>query len=497
MSYTDYLGAHDDYVNRYRYRYANAQAISTTQVPTTSPNGQYASGISDSGLFANTCTDGSDDGQISGVSKFLNICEGVLGMGVNMVKGAIKHPFKTAITMAACCIPVVGPAIGIGLGCYGVYNSVKQIGTALEVANSATTDAEAKAAFENIGSGTAGAALSAVAIKGSAGIMKNQLKGLKKVYNKGGTATADKMGAVGKAMGKQTMANMKNVFGAPFRKGKEIYDGIKQEGLTNYAKGQWTKLKDKVVAKTEGIGRKIGEKIDASKEAKSTLESLKEAAKNPNSGVVKQNGKYYKTKNGVTTEYSSRGVKLSETRISQGANVGDTTKTTEYKKNGETIKTVEETTTVTSKGKKVVTETTQNGTTTKETVQYDTNGKVVNKAQTTTDTTNNIKTIESKTKGQSHKINTETGYKTVTQNGKTKYYKYNKDTQIYEELTNLTAAQKAQIQKSTSSSYQNFNRNFNRFLDEPLTFGKNVIPDGIPLTNKRLAAMGILKEMDE
>ena len=483
MSYSEYLGAHDDFVNRYRYRYANAQAISTTQIPTTSPNGQYASGISDSGLFANTCTDGSDDGQISGVSKFLNICEGVLGMGVNMVKGAIKHPFKTAITMAACCIPVVGPAIGIGLGCYGVYNSVKQIGTALEVANSATTDAEAKAAFENIGSGAAGAALSAVAIKGSAGLMKKQYTNLKEIYNSAGETAASKMGAVGEAMGKQTMANMKTVFGAPFRKAKEIYDGIKQEGLTNYAKGQWTKLTDKVVAKTEGIGRKIGEKIDAQKIAKEKLTELQEAAKNPNSGVVKQNGKYYKTENGVTTEYSSKGYKLSETNISQGANVGDTTKTTTYTKNG---KTVTETTTVTSKGKKVVTETTQNGTKTTETIQYDASGKVSSK--TTVKKSGDLETTyynDGKTQ-----MNTKTGDTVIQRKGEKTKYMNGESGEFYEDLT---TSQQRQMQMDTSIDYQNFNR----FLDEPLTFGKNVIPDGITLTNKQLAAMGILKEMDE
>ena len=87
-------------------------------------------------------------------------------------------------------------------------------------------------------------------------------------------------------------------------------------------------------------------------------------------------------------------------------------------------------------------------------------------------------------------MNTKTGDTVIQRKGEKTKYMNGESGEFYEDLT---TSQQRQMQMDTSIDYQNFNR----FLDEPLTFGKNVIPDGITLTNKQLAAMGILKEMDE
>lgn len=152
-----------------------------------------------------TCTDGNDDGKISLWSKVGNTLKGIGKGAVNMVKSAVQHPIKTALMVGACCIPVVGPAIAIGLGAYGVYQGGKTIVNGMKAANAATTDAEAKEAWQNVGNGTFTTAASALAIKGGAGVLKGQISAIK------GTAAAEGSGAANLAnLAKATEGGLKN-----------------------------------------------------------------------------------------------------------------------------------------------------------------------------------------------------------------------------------------------------------------------------------------------
>ena len=97
-------------------------------------------------------TDGENDGKIGfweGAKRFLK------GAVLNPIKSMVKHPLITigAIAVAGLAIaaaPIVGPilavtglAIGLYTGAKGVYNAM-----------TAKTDAEARNAWENIGTGT-------------------------------------------------------------------------------------------------------------------------------------------------------------------------------------------------------------------------------------------------------------------------------------------------------------------------------------------------------
>lgn len=116
-------------------------------------------------------TDGKDDGKISGWDKFKHFCKGAFAP----VKNIIKHPFKTlgtgliigaalkglaaiglgAVTAVAGPVMLVaGLAIGIGTLAYGAVK-----------ANTAKTDGDAKAAWENIGTGTITTVLSAIGLR--------------------------------------------------------------------------------------------------------------------------------------------------------------------------------------------------------------------------------------------------------------------------------------------------------------------------------------------
>lgn len=118
--------------------------------------------------------DGKDDGKISFGSKVKNFFKGI----GNTIKGAVKSLatpkgfLKAAACVALCAIPGVGPIAATALGAIGVVKGVTTVVKGAKAAHNATTDAEAEAAWQNIGSGTFQVAVSRVA-------MKAGLKGIK------------------------------------------------------------------------------------------------------------------------------------------------------------------------------------------------------------------------------------------------------------------------------------------------------------------------------
>ena len=98
------------------------------------------------------CTDGKDDGRISFAEKMKSFGKGLLGM----VKGVVKHPIASLLTIGTCIglTALTGGAIlpllialgiisGAGMICVGAYNAAR-----------AKTDGAAKFAWETMGNGT-------------------------------------------------------------------------------------------------------------------------------------------------------------------------------------------------------------------------------------------------------------------------------------------------------------------------------------------------------
>ncbi len=114
----------------------------------------------------NKCTDEKDDGKISIFSKIGNFFEGMAKTVVGAIRSLttdIKKCtkfFATAFVMAGLVAfggPVGAAIAGIAglIGAAGlIFNGVKDFVKATKVASQATTDAEAKAAYESMGSGT-------------------------------------------------------------------------------------------------------------------------------------------------------------------------------------------------------------------------------------------------------------------------------------------------------------------------------------------------------
>ncbi len=121
-------------------------------------------------LFGNGyAANNGDDGKISFTEKAGSFFKGIGKSIVNGVKSLLtpKGLLKTAATIGACMIPGVGPLIGLGLAGIGVVKGVSTVAKGASAAASATTDEQAKQAWENIGSGTFTTVASAVAVKGA------------------------------------------------------------------------------------------------------------------------------------------------------------------------------------------------------------------------------------------------------------------------------------------------------------------------------------------
>ena len=108
-------------------------------------------------------TDGKDDGKLTFGESMESFGKGLAGM----VKGAVKHPIATALTVAGgvgLTVLTGGAALPI-LVAAGAATGVGMIGVGAYKAATADTDAEAKQAWETIGGGALAVAASALGAK--------------------------------------------------------------------------------------------------------------------------------------------------------------------------------------------------------------------------------------------------------------------------------------------------------------------------------------------
>ena len=184
----NYQGLTDDYILRCQSRYRSPayQNYSTIQAASTAQqaNGQYASGIQDAGFGANTCTDGKDDGKIGLGSALLNAGEGILKGAWNGLTGLLGfgkdengkttwNPLKLLGSVAVAAVCIAFPVAGMAACAIGAVAGGAQVIKGAVAASNATTDAEAKAAWENMGEGGATVVGCVLGAKASYGAMKS------------------------------------------------------------------------------------------------------------------------------------------------------------------------------------------------------------------------------------------------------------------------------------------------------------------------------------
>lgn len=169
---------------QYNYDPSMYGTVSNTTKGTTYLN-VSASSDSYSSSNDNTCTDGKDDGKIGFFSAIGNAIQGVGKTIVNGVKGMFTNKEgkfslgKTLLTIGTAALCVAVPAVGVAACAVGGVMGAVQVGKGIGKAVTAETDAEAKQAWEDIGGGTFGVAMSVVGVKsGMKAVGKSSTAGL-------------------------------------------------------------------------------------------------------------------------------------------------------------------------------------------------------------------------------------------------------------------------------------------------------------------------------
>lgn len=216
--------------NAQRYPYANPQlaAQRAAQQQATQQLDSYYNQVTQlqqqtQAQVANGCTDGKDDGKIgfwSGVGRFLK------GATVNFVKGALGFDKEGHWSLGRCLKNVaIGAAVAVatvatGGAALAVVGAIGAVTACIGIAKSgikaakATTDKEAKDAWEDVGSNTTGFVLSVMGVKA----------GMKQVNPTGNYSGIKGTGRAFRDLGVKSYETVKNA-------GTSIVDAYKTGGF--------------------------------------------------------------------------------------------------------------------------------------------------------------------------------------------------------------------------------------------------------------------------
>ena len=173
----DLQSAADEY---YYYAMSKAPKVSTDSIISKKNNSTNTEDVTLEELeSANKCTDGKDDGKVGFFSAAGNIIKGAAKNAVSAVKGCFTDkngnfsPLKTLSTVAMGAACVAFPAVGMVACGIGAVTGGASMAKGVMNALNATTDAEAKDAWEQVGAGGLTLATSVVGAKASFSAVKN------------------------------------------------------------------------------------------------------------------------------------------------------------------------------------------------------------------------------------------------------------------------------------------------------------------------------------
>lgn len=206
----NYVGGVD--YNQYQ-RYNNNIGVQNGQYVTYSNATQSDAFVSNTG---ETCTDGKDDGKIGFFSAIGNAIKGIgktIGNGIKGMFTGKDGKFslgKTLLSIGTAALCIAVPAVGVAACVVGGAMGAVQVGKGIYNAATATTDAEAKMAWQDVGGGAFTVAASVVGAKAgmkAVGKTSTATNGLASLDD---TAT---MGAKIKAFGNDMVSSTKNQVG--------------------------------------------------------------------------------------------------------------------------------------------------------------------------------------------------------------------------------------------------------------------------------------------
>ncbi len=351
----------------------NSQTYTIEDLQTAINNGTIdTDDVTDVSVFSasadsTACTDGSDDGKLGIGETIGSVFKGAVSGVVNGIKGmftdedgnfSLGQTLKTAATAAACFIPGVGPVIAAGLCTVGVVKGATGVVSGVASAVTADTDAEAKAALEQVGSSGVTLGVSAVGLKASAGAIKTNLSNagvdtssissaLKGITKSGGESASSIGGTV------KNVAN--NLTGNYYSSVWSQTEGTTLSRIGQTAKQTTVDTGANIVATAKAVKEKATETYNKATGKTGTVESLPE-------GATQVEGtdtyKVETTKNGKTTTKTY--TKNAEGKWDYTTDTTTTSSVTN-KNTGETTKTVKNsdgssTKTVTDKSGNVVEE---------------------------------------------------------------------------------------------------------------------------------------------
>ena len=205
-------------------------------------------------LESRGCTDGNNDGKIGFFSAIGNIFKGAVKSVVNTVKDIVTNPVKLLGAVATAALCVVFPPAGLALAGVGIATGAAKMIGGVANAMGAKTDAEAKAAWQQVGEGGVVLGASIVGAKASVKSMGAGSAVGKRLAatDKNGTILLDKSGNIQKVKLSNVFKNSKNKF-------KPV------EGMKDFGKAM---LED---AKSSPLGKKLT--ISNIKNFKKTLTS--------------------------------------------------------------------------------------------------------------------------------------------------------------------------------------------------------------------------------
>ncbi len=294
----------------------NSQTYTIEDLQTAINNGTIdTDDVTDVSVFSasadsTACTDGSDDGKLGIGETIGSVFKGAVSGIVNGIKGmftdengnfSLGQTLKTAATTAACFIPGVGPVIAAGLCTVGVVKGATGVVSGVASAVTADTDAEAKAALEQVGSSGVTLGVSAVGLKASAGAVKTNLTNagvdtssigstLKSITKSGGESASSIGGTV------KNVAN--NLTGNYYSSVWSQTEGTTLSRIGQTAKQTTVDTGANIVATAKAVKEKATEKYNKATGKTGTVESLPE-------GATQVEGtdtyKVETTKNGKTT----------------------------------------------------------------------------------------------------------------------------------------------------------------------------------------------------
>lgn len=217
----NYVGGVD--YNQYQ-RYNNNIGVQNGQYVTYSNATQSDAFVSNTG---ETCTDGKDDGKIGFFSAIGNAIKGIgktIGNGIKGMFTGKDGKFslgKTLLSIGTAALCIAVPAVGVAACVVGGAMGAVQVGKGIYNAATATTDAEAKMAWQDVGGGAFTVAASVVGAKAGVKAVKatstagpNNMSALQSLDDVA-AATGQKatIGQKAAALGKDMLSSTKNQIG--------------------------------------------------------------------------------------------------------------------------------------------------------------------------------------------------------------------------------------------------------------------------------------------